>query len=258
MTSLVLPAYNPGPVVERTWHEVATFVARRPEPWEVVFVLDGCTDDSSERLARLAKDSPNPRFRVVQYTPNQGKGHAVRVGLQAARGQVRLFTDIDLAYTFDDITRVADAVRAGASVAIASREHPESQLTLPAGVLGYAYRRHIQSRVFGSFARMLLPLRQQDTQAGLKAMTDVVANHVVPELRCNGFGFDCELLTACARSNIPVAEVPVHVRYENTASTTGAKATLRMLRELWSIRRMWKGRRVALPTTEPVSLPRAA
>lgn len=257
MTSLVLPAYNPGPVVERTWHEVAAFTASRPEPWEVLFVLDGCTDDSAERLARLTETHSNPRFRVVDYKPNRGKGHAVRVGLQAARGRVRLFTDIDLAYTFEDILRVAETVHAGADVAIASREHPESQLTLPAAVLGYAYRRHIQSRVFGAVARTLLPLRQRDTQAGLKAMTDRVAMHVVPELACNGFGFDCELLTACARSGITVAEVPVHVRYENTASTTGAKATLRMVRELWTIRRLWKNRRVTLPA-EQVPLPRAA
>jgi len=246
VTSLVLPAYNPGPVAERTWHEVAAFLAGRPEPWEVLFVLDGCTDDTAGRLAHLARTAPNPRFRVVDYRPNRGKGHAVRVGLQEARGRVRLFTDIDLAYTFEDITRVANAVRDGAAVAIASREHPESQLTLPVGVLGYAYRRHIQSRVFGAVARTLLPLRQRDTQAGLKAMTDVVASHVMPELRCNGFGFDCELLTACAHSGIPVTEVPVHVRYENSASTTGAKATLRMLRELWTIRQAWKGRRVTL------------
>ena len=260
VTSLVLPAYNPGPGVEATWRAVAEFLDSRPGPWEAVFVLDGCSDGTADRLARLAARRPDPRLRVVDYAPNRGKGHAVRVGLLAARGAHRLFTDIDLAYPFEDVARVADALRAGAAVAIASRDHPESQLHMPAAVLPYAYRRHLQSRVFGAAARALLPIAQRDTQAGLKGMTAIVAEHVVPELRCDGFGFDCELLTACARSAIPVTEVPVTVRYENTASTTGGRATLRMVRELWAIRRSWRGRRVSLPAArpEPMALPKAA
>lgn len=258
MISLVLPAYNPGPGVEATWRAVAGFLADRArlgDPWEAVFVLDGCTDGTPERLSKLGDD---PRMRVESYAPNRGKGYAVRRGLLAARGALRVFTDIDLAYSFDEVLRVADALRAGARVAIASREHPKSQILMPASVLGYAYRRHVQSRVFGAVARTLLPLKQRDTQAGLKGMTAAVAQAVIPELRCDGFGFDCELLTACARSGIAVTETPVCVRYDDTTSTTGGKATVRMLRELWQIRRAWRNRRVTLPATDTVPLPKAA
>ena len=260
MISLVLPAYNPGPTADRTWFAVAGFLADRArlgDAWEAVFVLDGCTDGTPERLSRLAA-STDARMRVESYSPNRGKGHSVRRGLLAARGSLRVFTDIDLAYSFDEVLRVADALRAGAQVAIASREHPASQILMPASVLGYAYRRHLQSRVFGVVARTLLPLTQRDTQAGLKGMTAAVAEHVVPELCCDGFGFDCELLTACARSGIAVAETPVCVRYDDTTSTTGGKATARMLRELWQIRKAWRTRAVTLPAAEPVPLPKAA
>jgi hypothetical protein len=89
-------------------------------------------------------------------------------------------------------------------------------------------------------------------------MTAAVARSLLPELACDGFGFDCELLTACARSGVPVAEVPVKVRYDTAASTTGLRATLRMLGELWQVRRAWRDRAVPVvltPTTrapEPV------
>jgi len=259
VTSLVLPAYNPGPGVERTWLAAERFLADQPDPWEVVFVLDGCTDGTDDRLARLG-ETGDPRIRRVSYSPNRGKGYAVRTGLLAARGERRIFTDVDLAYSFDDILRLDAALRSGAAVAIASREHPESQITMPAPVLGYAYRRHLQSRVFGAVARTLLPLRQRDTQAGLKGMTAAVAERVIPELGCDGFGLDCELLTACARSGIPVVEIPVSVRYDSTASTTGLRTTLRMLRELWQIRRAWRNRSVPLPASpaESTQLPKAA
>lgn len=263
MTSLVIPAYNPGPDVERTWDAVRRFVAERADhsdPWEAVFVLDGCTDGTPERLAELTRTA-GPRMRVVDYAPNRGKGYAVRAGLLAARGAHRIFTDVDLAYSFDDVLRLADALASGAAVAVASREHPHSQILLPAGVLGYAYRRHLQSRVFGAIARQLLPIGQKDTQAGLKGMSAAVAEAVVPELRCDGFGFDCELLTACARSGVPVTEIPVCVRYDTAATTTGPRATLRMLRELWQTRRAWRGRSVSfppIPKTEPPAVPKAA
>jgi dolichyl-phosphate beta-glucosyltransferase len=250
--SLVFPAYNPGPAIERTFAVARDFLRARPDPWEVLFVLDGCTDGTPDHLADLVAN--DPRFRVLSYTPNRGKGYAVRAGLLAARGRYRLFTDVDLAYGLDDIARIADELAGGAAVAIASRTHPESQIRLPVKMLRYAYLRKVQSGVFGWFARRLLPLAQRDTQAGLKGMTAAVAERVLPELACDGFGFDCEFLTACERLGIPVAEVPVCVRYEDSGSTTGLRTTLRMLNDLWRIRRAWAGR-VVEPFDMPAAVP---
>jgi len=237
--SLVFPAYNPGPRLENTWRKVCDFLDSTREPWEILFVCDGCTDGTPQRLANWIAEGPN-QIRTISYAPNRGKGYAVRRGLEAARGAWRLFTDVDLAYSLEDVGRVAVALRAGAAAAIASRTHPDSRMTLPIALQGYAYWRHLQSLVFSSLVRWLLPLRQRDTQAGLKGMTAQVAERLLPHLRCNGFGFDCEFLAACARWGIPVAEVPVTVRYEDRTSTTGARPTLRMVRELWRIRRRWK------------------
>jgi dolichyl-phosphate beta-glucosyltransferase len=238
LTSLVFPAYNPGRQVERTWAEVRRFLAEAPGAWEVLFVCDGCTDGTPQRLAALART--DGRVRVLSYAPNRGKGYAVRHGLQAARGSYRLFTDFDLAYGWDDVLRVARQLWSGAEVAVASRTHPESRLVVPVALQGYAYRRHVQSVIFSGLARLLLPLKQSDTQAGLKGMTARAAWLVLPPARCAGFGFDCELLTACARYGLRVVEMPVQVRVEDRASTTGLRVMGRMIRELWEIRKAWR------------------
>jgi len=246
LTSLVFPAYNPGSLVQRTWDEVRDFLRCAPGTWEVLFVCDGCTDGTPEQLAELTRGQAD-HVRVLRYAPNRGKGYAVRHGLLAARGQWRLFTDVDLAYSFEDILRVAATLRAGAEVAIASRLHPESRLVLPPALQGYMYRRHLQSLVFSRLVRLLLPLRQVDTQAGLKGLSAHAAEAVLPHLRCHGFEFDCELLTACARLGLPVTEVPVCVRYEDAVSTTNLHSVGRMVRELWKIRRTWKHAPVLSP-----------
>jgi dolichyl-phosphate beta-glucosyltransferase len=238
LTSLIFPTYNPGPGIEGTWEAVREFFSSARERWEIIFVCDGCTDGSPERLRRLGAFGGLAQ-RVLSYPINRGKGHAVRQGLLAARGQWRIFADVDLAYGFDEIERVARTLRQGAAVAIASREHPESEVQCPTRLLGYLFRRRLQGRLFGAIARRLLPIRQHDTQAGLKGLSASAVARIVPRLRCDGFGFDCELLTACARLGIPVAEVPVCVRYRDAESTTGG-AIRRMIGELFRIRSDWK------------------
>jgi dolichyl-phosphate beta-glucosyltransferase len=251
--SLVLPTYNAAAFVEDTGLAVERFLERRAGEWEVLFVCDGCSDRSVELLLPLQSRN-HGHIRVVSYVPNRGKGYAVRQGLLSARGRYRIFTDVDLAYNFEDVARVADTLQQGADVAIASRLHPDSRLVLPLALQGYAYRRHLQSLVFSSLVRRLLPLTQRDTQAGLKGLSARAAELVLPGLRCDGFGFDCELLVACQCHGLTVAEVPVTLRFENTASTTSIRSMRRMLGELWTIRRGWRRWRRA--ETQPPEAPR--
>jgi dolichyl-phosphate beta-glucosyltransferase len=237
--SLIFPTYNPGPALAKTWLEIRSFLDQTGSGWEVIFVCDGCTDGSPELLDQLTEEYCHT-VRVLRYSPNRGKGYAVRYGLAASRGRWAIFTDVDLAYRFADIVRLAEVLEAGADVAIASRVHPDSRLILPPALQAYAYRRHLQSLAFSWLARRLLPLTQRDTQAGLKGLSAHALRLVLPHLRCEGFGFDCELLTGCVRFGLTIDEVPVWVRYDDAKSTTGLQTTGAMIRELLKIRRFWK------------------
>jgi hypothetical protein len=257
LTSLILPTYNPGALLSRTWQAVEQFLKTTAGSWEVLFVCDGCTDGARDRLEAWNRNTSHP-VRVLSYPANRGKGYAVRYGLAQARGDYRLFTDVDLAYGFDDILRAARALEGGADVVIGSRSHPDSQMVLPTRLQGYVYRRHLQSLVFSALVRWLLPLKQRDTQAGLKGMSAATALRLLPHLSCDGFGFDCELLTACVRLGLSITEVPVCVRYEDRASTTNVGTMSRMLRELWQIRCAWRQAPAALSTASDLPSRRAA
>jgi dolichyl-phosphate beta-glucosyltransferase len=240
VTSLVLPVFNPGPAIDGAYRAVLNFLRQRQSAWEIVFVLDGCTDGTYERLALLIADQNDARIRLISYPENQGKGHAVRKGLLAACGRFRIFTDVDLAYGFDDILRIDEMLRRGAAVAVASRDHPESEIHAPSKLIPYISWRWMQSWCFSAIVRRLLPIQQRDTQAGLKGMTAAVAERVLPCTHCDGFGFDCELLTACRVFGVPVDEVPVGVHWSGRGSTTTWKTTLAMIVEILSIRRRWR------------------
>jgi dolichyl-phosphate beta-glucosyltransferase len=238
--SLVIPTYNPGPALESTWHELNKHIRFQPERWEVLFVCDGCPQQSSERLTGLCQQHRSTWCRVLHYQPNRGKGFAVRTGLLAAKGTVRVFTDVDLAYSFADILRVARALRDGAGVVIASRDHPESLVEVPLRLLNHFCKLRFRSRVFNFIVRLLLGLSFRDTQAGLKGFSARVVEQIVPRLACHGFSFDCELLLACMKAGVPVTELPVRVRCFDTQSTTRTSTVLYMLKDLWRIRQHWK------------------
>ncbi len=225
LTSLIFPTYNPGSALTATWNALHQFLSSAWRNWEILFVCDGCTDGTPERLRDMAAGSGLP-IRILNSPKNHGKGHAVRQGLLAAKGRYRLFADVDLAYSFADIERVASRLWDGASAAIASREHPESEVVFPHRLIGYLFRRHLQSAAFGALVRGMLHIPQRDTQAGLKGLSAEAVEQVVPRLRCDGFGFDCELLLACKRQQIEVEEVPVLVRYQDSATTTSLKTVL--------------------------------
>lgn len=76
-THLVLiPSYNPGPVVYETVRGARQF-------WNPVWVVvDGSTDGTAEVLRGLAKTDPG--LRVLTLPENQGKGAAVLHGIRAA------------------------------------------------------------------------------------------------------------------------------------------------------------------------------
>jgi dolichyl-phosphate beta-glucosyltransferase len=239
--SLVIPTYRPGKALEKTWIELSRFVSFQPDAWEVLFVCDGCPDFSQERLSQLVRETQATWCRVLSYAENRGKGYAVRAGLRAAHGAVRLFTDVDLAYSFSDLLEVVGQLQAGAAAVIANREHPLSTVELPFHLFSHLRRRRLQSGIFNCLVRALLGVQARDTQAGLKGMSATVAEQLLPRLACHGFSFDCELLVACDRMGIPITEIPAHVKYVDSASTTGAHSFWSMLKDLWRIRRQWGG-----------------
>ena len=66
---------------------------------ELIAVDDCSSDGSRERLGELAKEKG---FQVLLQERNQGKGAAVRRGIQAASGAVIVIQDADLEYSLEE------------------------------------------------------------------------------------------------------------------------------------------------------------
>src|SRR6185437_7044316 len=87
--SVIIPVYNERP----TLREVVEKVLAVPLELEIVCVDDGSSDGSREILAELA--GLHPRLRLLLQPRNQGKGAALRRGIQAATGDFVIIQDAD-------------------------------------------------------------------------------------------------------------------------------------------------------------------
>ena len=90
--SVVVPVYNPGPYIEPC---IESLLAQTmsTDDLELVFVNDGSTDDSLERLRRYGRD--HPHLKVISI-PNSGwPGRPRNVGIDAACGEYVMFVDQD-------------------------------------------------------------------------------------------------------------------------------------------------------------------
>ena len=89
--SVIIPVYNEV----RTIQEIVRRVMDVGLVSEILIIDDGSTDGTRDLLEEISADSS---IRVILHERNQGKGMAVRTGIQAAKGDIMLIQDADLEY----------------------------------------------------------------------------------------------------------------------------------------------------------------
>ncbi len=87
--SFVIPVWNGEKEVEAVMQSI---FAQAYQNWEVVFINDGSTDQTAEKLEKL--QASDRRIQVI-HTPNQGQGLARNIGITAANGDYIWFVDVD-------------------------------------------------------------------------------------------------------------------------------------------------------------------
>lgn len=113
--SVIIPVYNESKSIEEILQRVqATDMAT-----EIVVVDDGSVDGTRDILKKL---DGKKHVRVIMHEKNQGKGAAVRTGLDAATGDVLLIQDADLEYDPRDYPTLLKPIQEGlADVVYGSR-----------------------------------------------------------------------------------------------------------------------------------------
>lgn len=222
--TVVMPVYN-----ERaTFAEVMTQVVARDIPGvaiDVVVVESGSTDGTREAVLEWAD---HPRVTVILEDRPRGKGHAVRRGLAAARGDIVVIQDADLEYDVADYDRLIEPLVAGrADFVLGRRTGPRGDWRLRSAAPGFRAG-HVLDVGHVAFLTLFNTVYGQHLHDPF-TMYKVFRRSCIEglHLECDRFDFDWELTAKLIRAGYPPLEIPVSYRSRSFAE--GKK--VRMIRD---------------------------
>lgn len=122
LISIVVPCYNESVNVDACLKQLKnTAEADQSHEYEFIFVNDGSSDDTLERLQQLAVT--DKRVKVLSFTRNFGKELATTAGIQAARGDATITLDADGQHPYTLLPEFIRRWQDGARVVIGVRSN---------------------------------------------------------------------------------------------------------------------------------------
>jgi dolichyl-phosphate beta-glucosyltransferase len=226
--SVVVPCYNEQARLPESLAGVRPFLEARGASLELILVDDG----SSDRTAALIRQAQqgHPDVRPVLLSPNRGKGRALAEGVKLSRGELVLLSDADFSTPIPELSKLEEAIVAGADIAIGSRAAPGAR------ELDQPLHRRVMGKAFNRVVQLLLLPGIWDTQCGFKLFRGEVARELFSELETDRFAFDVEILHRARKAGYEVREVPVRWINSGASTVSPIHDSAVMLRDLLRIR----------------------
>ena len=200
--SIIIPAYNEESRIANTLDAYASnFSAKYRDRWELLVILNGCTDKTEEIVATARRHCP--AIRAIVYREKLGKGGAILEGFRAAVGEAVAFVDADNMVPPLETEKLLEALETH-DLAIGWRRPDLALATEPPPRI-----RRMASLVLPKWVRYFLNLRYQDPQCGAKAMRNSAMKTMLPLLREHGWAIDLSILMAANDLGFTVTEIPV-------------------------------------------------
>ncbi|MGC9520922.1 MAG: glycosyltransferase family 2 protein [Anaerolineae bacterium] len=224
--SIIIPVYNEIETIDEIvarvravhldvpiWNDRANEAAVSLDR-EVVIVDDGSSDGTRVYLETLRDE---PGVKILLHEKNQGKGGAVRTGLQATTGDICLIQDADLEYDPREYVKLLQPI-------LEHRTHVVYGSRFRGGPTKAMFFWHMLGNRFLTFVTNLLyNTILSDMETCYKVFTREVADKL--QLKASGWGFDPEITAQILLSGYRIYEVPIS--YSGREFTEGKKISWR-------------------------------
>ena len=204
--SVIIPAKNESGNIEG-------ILKRMPDLGnnsELVFVEGNSSDNTYETIKRLIEEFPERTCRLYRQ-PARGKGDAVRLGFEKAKGDVLIILDADLTVPPEDLPRFIHALVSGGGEFING-----VRLVYPTGEKAMRFFNIMGNKFFSLMFSWLLGQPIKDTLCGTKALWkrdyELIAANRAYFGDFDPFG-DFDLLFGAAKLNLKIVEMPIRYRF---------------------------------------------
>jgi glycosyltransferase involved in cell wall biosynthesis len=224
--SFVIPVFNEEAILHAAVVDLRERLAPHGLHYEIILAENGSTD-ATEAIARQLQ-ARYPELRLVQ-SPTPNYGHALRLGIESARGVFVICEEIDLCDVDFHLQALALLRQNRADFVIGSK--------LIGGARDERPRlRHAASQLYTATLRLLFDFRGSDTH-GLKAFRRSAVLPLVQRCQVEGDVFASELVIRSYRQPLRVLEIPVRVLEKRQPSINLLRRVPRVLRDLVSLTR---------------------
>lgn len=229
--SVILPVYNESKYISKIFDEILNF-SKKNENFDFIFVDDGSRDNTKIILQERIANSKNKKIKLLSYSPNKGKGYAVKKGVEVAEGEHICFTDGDLAYSLEYLKKFSEKLNEN-DIVIGWRAPFSENLKNTKAI------RKLAGKTFNFISRTILQLTYTDMQAGIKGFRKQVAKYLFSKNKINGWSFDTEILFLSIKKGYPIFEFPVKISDSNLKVNSQVKLfrdSIKMFLSLLKIR----------------------
>lgn len=205
--SVIVPAHRQARTIVKDINRIEAVLAQIRYPYEIIVVVDGYGDGTY----RAAKKIISANVKVTVYMKNQGKGHAVRLGMSKAAGDYIAFIDSGMEIDPNSISILLEHLEwYNADIIVGSKRHPAS-------IVCYPSIRKILSFCYQMIVWFLFHLKIRDTQTGIKIFKRKVLEKILPRLLVKQYAFDLEMLAVAQHLGFErIYEAPIKLKYNFT------------------------------------------
>jgi glycosyltransferase involved in cell wall biosynthesis len=194
--SIIVPVHNEEPTLERVIERL--MASRCPIDREWLFVDDGSTDGS---LSILQKLQSLHKFQLIIQKPGQGKGVAVRRGIQEATGELIIIQDADFEYDPNDIPGVIQPLLDGKADVVYGSRFKKSAVQV------HRTFHYFGNRLLTILSNALSGIYLTDMETCYKAFRADLLKAM--KLRSRRFGIEIELTAYLAKTHARIQELPI-------------------------------------------------